>query len=78
MVYVLNFVHIFLFLSDADPSLDWTVRQGHAVGLSVALKESPTRLCVPEFQKRVMQATLDYTAADRVCTNLESLTLSII
>ena len=59
---------VLLWLScvDCDPSLDWTLRHGRSMALSVALKDAPQRIWTESQQKSVFNAIGKLVAADRV------------
>ena len=52
--------------SDTDSSLDWIIRHGRAVALSIAVKEAGEKILTDEFTEPIYKAALSYTAADRV------------
>ncbi|KAI0222671.1 eIF-2-alpha kinase activator GCN1 [Lamellibrachia satsuma] len=55
-----------LHLLDTDTGLEWTVRHGRSVALSIALKEAAERLMVEEWSQRVVETVLTNASADRV------------
>ncbi|KAK2193463.1 hypothetical protein NP493_12g03034 [Ridgeia piscesae] len=46
--------------------MEWTVRHGRSVALSIALKDATERLMATEWNQRVIDATLINASADRV------------
>ncbi|XP_055861350.1 eIF-2-alpha kinase activator GCN1-like [Biomphalaria glabrata] len=60
-------------LLDTDPSLDWTLRHGRSMALSVALKEAPERILTPSLRKNVEQTIGKLVAADRIPIGLSGL-----
>lgn len=61
----MSFKKMYLYL-DTDSSLDWTVRHGRSMTLSVALKEAPSKLWTPAFEKDIVTAISASVTADRV------------
>ena len=57
---------ISFYCADTDSSLDWVVRHGRAVALSIAIKEAADKIINEEFTKAVYDSTLTNAAADRV------------
>ncbi len=55
-----------MYFTDTDTAVDWTLRHGRAVGLSVAMKCAAERLTTPEYEQRVTKAITIFCAADRV------------
>ena len=53
---------------DTDAGMEWTVRHGRSVALSIALKDATERLMATEWNQRVIDATLINASADRVCS----------
>lgn len=52
-------------LLDLDPSLDWMVKHGRGIALSVALKESPEKLC-KQFDDNISKTILELSSSDRI------------
>ena len=59
-------IFILFYFSDSDPSLDWMVKHGRGIALSVALKESPEKLC-KQFDDNISKTILELSSSDRVC-----------
>ena len=57
---------ISLYCAETDSSLDWVVRHGRAVALSIAIKEAADKIINEEFTKAVYDSTLTNATADRV------------
>ncbi|CAG5130066.1 unnamed protein product, partial [Candidula unifasciata] len=53
-------------LLDTDPSLDWTVRHGRSMALSVSLKDAPDRVWTPALEKSVESTITKLILADRI------------
>ncbi|KAK3760896.1 hypothetical protein RRG08_042111 [Elysia crispata] len=53
-------------LLDCDASLDWTLRHGRSMALSVALKEAPQRVWTESLQKSVSGTINKLVTADRI------------
>ena len=53
-------------ISGGDTGLEWTVRHGRSVALTIALKEAADRLMAEEWGKRVIDTVLSNANADRV------------
>ncbi|KAH9524200.1 translational activator of GCN4 [Bulinus truncatus] len=53
-------------LLDSDPSLDWTLRHGRSMALSVALKDAPERILTPSLRKSVESTIGKLVTADRI------------
>lgn len=64
------FLEFFFFLSFlADVSgIDWMVRHGRSLALSVAVNVAPYRLCSPKYYNSVQEMILSNATADRVST----------
>uniref|UniRef100_A0A4W3H8T3 GCN1 activator of EIF2AK4 n=1 Tax=Callorhinchus milii TaxID=7868 RepID=A0A4W3H8T3_CALMI len=51
----------------ADVSgIDWMVRHGRSIALSVAMKAAPGRLCTPEYNSTVLDMIIASATADRI------------
>ncbi|EMP24440.1 Translational activator GCN1 [Chelonia mydas] len=51
----------------ADVSgIDWMVRHGQSLALSVAMKVAPSRLCAPKYYNSVQERILSNATADRI------------
>uniref|UniRef100_A0A452HQ02 TOG domain-containing protein n=1 Tax=Gopherus agassizii TaxID=38772 RepID=A0A452HQ02_9SAUR len=51
----------------ADVSgIDWMVRHGQSLALSVAIKVAPSRLCAPKYYNSVQERILSNATADRI------------
>ncbi|XP_043572024.1 eIF-2-alpha kinase activator GCN1 [Chiloscyllium plagiosum] len=51
----------------ADVSgIDWMVRHGRSVALSVAMKVAPSKLCTPEYNTSVLDMIIASATADRI------------
>uniref|UniRef100_K7G7X0 GCN1 activator of EIF2AK4 n=1 Tax=Pelodiscus sinensis TaxID=13735 RepID=K7G7X0_PELSI len=51
----------------ADVSgIDWMVRHGQSLALSVAIKVAPSRLCTPKYYNSVQERILSNATADRI------------
>ncbi|XP_073766133.1 stalled ribosome sensor GCN1 [Danio rerio] len=51
----------------ADVSgVDWMVRHGRSLALSIAVKSAPAQLCVDEYNSSVLEAVLSSATADRI------------
>lgn len=51
----------------ADVSgIDWMVRHGRSLALSVAVSVAPSRLCSPKYYNSVQEMILSNATADRV------------
>jgi hypothetical protein len=64
--------------TDADPSVDWMLRHGRSVALSVALKQAPNKLLADEFNSRTIEAVTAFSNADRVSHDNRNLVLNTV
>lgn len=56
----------------ADVSgIDWMVRHGRSLALSVAVNVAPSRLCSPRYYNSVQEMILSNATADRVSATAE-------
>lgn len=53
-------------MTDTDASLDWTLRHGRSMALSVALKDAPERILSSGLRKGVESTIGKLVVADRV------------
>ncbi|XP_059138605.1 stalled ribosome sensor GCN1-like isoform X2 [Physella acuta] len=60
-------------LLDTDASLDWTLRHGRSMALSVALKDAPERILSSSLRKGVESTIGKLVAADRIPISLSGL-----
>ncbi|CAL1534334.1 unnamed protein product [Lymnaea stagnalis] len=60
-------------LLDTDPSLDWTLRHGRSMALSVALKDAPEKVLMTSLRKSVESTIGKLVAADRIPISLSGL-----
>lgn len=59
--------HCSVLSSAADVSgIDWMVRHGRSLALSVAVNVAPGRLCSPKYYNSVQEMILSNATADRV------------
>ena len=49
-----------------DPTVDWTVRHGHAIALSAVLHDSPQRVVALGLHDVVTKAAITHATTDRV------------
>lgn len=55
----------FCLLADIS-GIDWMVRHGRSLALSVAVNVAPYRLCSPKYYNSVLEMILSNAIADRV------------
>ena len=55
------------WLSDANESLDWTLRHGRTVALSYAIFDAPEKLDETAGNDLIAKTVLKQASADRVC-----------
>ena len=56
----------FLFFTVNDPTVDWTVRHGHAIALSAVLHDAVERIMSQDLFDDVTDAAVAHATTDRV------------
>lgn len=54
-----------LFAADVS-GIDWMVRHGRSVALSIAMKAAPSKLCTNEYNSTILDMIIASATADRV------------
>lgn len=71
-------VHLVVSFCPADVSgIDWMVRHGRSLALSVAVHVAPSRLCAGRYSNEVQDMILSNAMADRVRLSPSSRTLHL-
>lgn len=71
MLTVKCFFLLLLLLSVNDPTVDWTVRHGHAIALSAVLHDAVERIVSQDLYEDVTNAAVAHATTDRVSATLE-------
>lgn len=61
----------FFLLTVNDPTVDWTVRHGHAIALSAVLHDAVERVMSQDLYDDVTNAAVAHATTDRVSATLE-------
>jgi len=61
----------FFLLTVNDPTVDWTVRHGHAIALSAVLHDAVERVMSQDLYDDVANAAVAHATTDRVSATLE-------